>query len=43
MVKGEIRLDDEALAAGDGVAITDTTSIKVSAAEESELLLFDMA
>ena len=43
IVNGEIRLDDEALAAGDGVAITDTTSIKINAAEESELLLFDMA
>jgi len=43
MVKGEIRLDNEALTAGDGVAITDTRSIRINAAEESELLLFDMA
>ena len=43
MVKGNIRIDDETLTKGDGMAITDTTSIKISAAEESELLLFDMA
>ncbi len=43
MVKGDIRIDDETLATGDGVAITDTTSIKISAVEESELILFDLA
>ena len=43
MIKGEIRLDNETLATGDGVAISDTTSIRIRAAAESELLLFDMA
>lgn len=43
MIKGEIRLDDETLAAGDGVAISETTSIRIHSAAESELLLFDMA
>ncbi len=43
MVDGVISLDNETLTKGDGMTITDTTSIKISAAKESELLLFDMA
>ena len=43
MIKGEVRLDDEMFAAGDGVAISNTSSIRIRAAAESELLLFDMA
>ncbi len=43
VVKGEIGLDNEVLKTGDGIEITDSQSINISATEESELLLFDMA
>ncbi len=42
VVRGEVRIGDDALASGDGVAIADTTSIRISAVDESELILFDM-
>jgi len=43
LIEGEMRLDDETLAASDSVTISDTTSIRIHAAAESKLLLFDMA
>lgn len=43
IVSGKVRLGDETFASGDGVAISDVTSISANALEESELLLFDMA
>jgi redox-sensitive bicupin YhaK (pirin superfamily) len=43
VVSGKVSFDDDVFAAGDGVAMTDIGSISVTALEESELLLFDMA
>jgi len=42
VVRGEVRIGDDVVASGDGVAIADTTSIRISAVDESELILFDM-
>lgn len=43
IVKGEIELNGEILAAGDGAAISDETLLKIkSLADESEFLLFDL-
>ena len=43
VVSGKVSFDDDVFAAGDGVAMSDIASISVTALEESELLLFDMA
>ena len=43
VVRGELLLNDEAIAAGDGVQISATGQIRLKALEESEVLLFDMA
>ena len=43
IVNGKLEIGDETLLSGDGVAISDTDSIAISAVEETELLLFDMA
>jgi quercetin 2,3-dioxygenase len=43
VVNGQIHLDDEVLRTGDGIAITDSESLSIRAAAESELLMFDMA
>lgn len=43
IVKGELEVGDETVRSGDGVAIADTDSITITATEESELLLFDLA
>jgi quercetin 2,3-dioxygenase len=43
IIRGEINLNDHVLSAGDGVAITDETSLFLTGnATNSELLLFDM-
>jgi redox-sensitive bicupin YhaK (pirin superfamily) len=43
VLKGSIRLDRFALAAGDGVAFQDERSVSLTAVEPSEVLLFDLA
>ena len=43
VVRGTLRLNGEAVAAGDGVAIEDETSLVLSQGEGAEILLFDMA
>jgi quercetin 2,3-dioxygenase len=40
---GEVRVNGEALAAGDGVALTDERRIRVEGIDEAELLVFDLA
>jgi hypothetical protein len=42
VARGALRLNGEALAAGDGVAIEDETSLVLSHGEDAEILLFDM-
>ncbi len=43
LVEGRLEIGDETLSSGDGVTIVDTGSITLTASEETELLLFDMA
>ncbi len=43
VLRGKVRLNGETLAAGDGAAISDEPTIAVSAEENSEVLLFDLA
>jgi redox-sensitive bicupin YhaK (pirin superfamily) len=43
VAKGEIKLDDQLLKAGDAAAITDQTQIAVRSVTEAEVLLFDLA
>jgi redox-sensitive bicupin YhaK (pirin superfamily) len=43
VAKGEVRLGEDVLKAGDAAAITDLAQIAVRSNEESEVLLFDMA
>ena len=43
VARGALRLNGEALAAGDGVAIEDETSLVLNHGEGAEILLFDMA
>jgi len=42
VARGTVETDSDVLYAGDGAAWTDTTSIRVRAKEDAELLLFDM-
>ena len=43
-VKGEVKLNDRLLQAGDGAAITDETEIEIAGhSKDSEILVFDMA
>jgi redox-sensitive bicupin YhaK (pirin superfamily) len=43
VARGALRINGEALAAGDGVAIEDETSLVMNHGEGAEILLFDMA
>ena len=43
VARGEVRLGDEVLKAGDAAAITDQAQIAVRSNVESEVLLFDLA
>ena len=43
LVRGRLTVGDEILAAGDGAAIEDAGTIEITALEDAELLLFDMA
>jgi len=42
-LRGQIELDGERLAAGDGAAITDVREVAVRAAAPAEVMLFDLA
>ena len=42
VVRGEVSIDGQSLAAGDGAAISSVDSITLKAASDAELLLFDM-
>ena len=43
VVRGEVRIDGQALVAGDAAAMQDQDSLSVKAVRDAELLLFDMA
>lgn len=43
VAKGQLTLNGHALAAGDGAAVSDESKLIISATEESEILLFDLA
>lgn len=43
VVKGTIKVDDQPLYAGDGHGITDATVIEITATDDAEFLLFDLA
>lgn len=43
VVRGELKLNDVALSAGDGAAVSDESALQLTANSESELLLFDLA
>jgi redox-sensitive bicupin YhaK (pirin superfamily) len=42
VLRGAVDLNGDALVAGDGVAVSDETSVTVSATDPSELMLFDL-
>jgi redox-sensitive bicupin YhaK (pirin superfamily) len=41
--RGKIKLNDVVLSAGDGAAVSDETSVNLSAVDEAEILIFDLA
>jgi len=43
VARGSISLGDEKLAAGDGAAMTGEKAVSLRAAEDAELLVFDLA
>ena len=43
VARGGLRVNDLALAAGDGLAVSSEDKLQISATEDSELLLFDLA
>ncbi len=43
VVRGDVTLDGQTLAAGDGAAIADLDQVTLTATSETEILLFDMA
>lgn len=43
VVRGAVRLNGEALAAGDGASVSDEQSLHLAADEDAELLVFDLA
>ncbi len=43
VVRGEVEVDGQSLAAGDGIAIEQSAALTISAISEAEVLLFDMA
>ena len=42
VARGSVRLDDNNLSAGDGVALTGARSLKLDGVDDAEILLFDM-
>jgi hypothetical protein len=43
VARGVVELNDQKLSAGDGAAISDEQAIAIKAADQSEVLLFDLA
>ncbi len=43
VLRGDVRLNEQPLSAGDGAAVSDETSVEIQAAGQSEILLFDLA
>lgn len=43
VLRGEVELNGQPLAAGDGAAIAEETNLEIAAATEAEVLLFDLA
>jgi redox-sensitive bicupin YhaK (pirin superfamily) len=43
VLRGEVRLGDHQLAAGDGAAVTDQPQVDLTARVPAEVLLFDLA
>ncbi|HEX8139794.1 MAG TPA: pirin family protein [Pyrinomonadaceae bacterium] len=43
VVKGRVELNGHKLGAGDGAAVSEETSLKISASEDAEIMLFDLA
>ncbi len=43
VVKGAVELNGNRLGAGDGAAVSEETSLKISASEDAEIILFDLA
>jgi hypothetical protein len=43
LIRGKIEVNGKSLQAGDGAAVSDERSLRISASEPSELLLFDLA
>jgi quercetin 2,3-dioxygenase len=43
VVKGEVRVGEQSLKAGDGIEISETGDLKISSSSDSEVLYFDLA
>ena len=43
VVKGEIKVNDQALAQGDGLGVSDISKLEIEAIKNSEFLIFDLA
>jgi redox-sensitive bicupin YhaK (pirin superfamily) len=43
VASGEVSVNDQMLSAGDGAALSDESAVKLSARDDSEILLFDLA
>jgi redox-sensitive bicupin YhaK (pirin superfamily) len=43
VVKGAVTVNGETLRAGDGAAVSEETSLRISAVEDAEIMLFDLA
>jgi len=43
LIKGELRVNDATISAGDGIAIEDEDSLTITATQTAEFLLFDLA
>jgi redox-sensitive bicupin YhaK (pirin superfamily) len=43
VLRGKVKVNDHSGAAGDGFAVSDESSLAVTADEASELMLFDLA
>jgi redox-sensitive bicupin YhaK (pirin superfamily) len=43
VVRGDLTLNGEKLAAGDGAAVSDEEQLEIAAENEAEFLLFDLA
>lgn len=43
LIKGELLVNDQAMKSGDGLALAEETHVAISAAQDAEFLLFDLA